>query len=52
VAVLNSIAPPSAAETVEEGANSSTLMLAPRSLDVCRIVIVLVLAYAILTKLV
>jgi hypothetical protein len=37
-----------------EGGNGggSGLMLAPRSVDVCRILIVLVLAYAILTKLV
>jgi hypothetical protein len=52
VAVLNGIAPLSAPETAEEGESSSTLLLAPRSLDVCRIVIVLVLAYAIVTKLV
>ncbi|HWG24871.1 DUF5134 domain-containing protein [Actinospica sp.] len=48
VAVLNGIAP----LRTEGGESTSTLMLAPRSVDVCRIVIVLVLAYAILTKLV
>jgi hypothetical protein len=35
-----------------EDGSGSGLMLAPRSVDVCRILIVLVLAYAILTKLV
>lgn len=49
VAVLNGIKP--LRETGETGAGASPI-LAPRSVDVCRIVIVLVLIYAILTKLV
>jgi hypothetical protein len=49
VSVLNQITPLST-ETAETGTGS--LMLAPRSVDVCRVLIVLVLAYAILTKLV
>ncbi|HTJ71358.1 MAG TPA: DUF5134 domain-containing protein [Actinospica sp.] len=48
VATLNNIAP----LKPEDAEGGSTLMLAPRSVDVCRIVIVLVLAYAILTKIV
>jgi hypothetical protein len=47
VSVLNKIEPLS----VDTG-RGNPLLLAPRSADVCRIVIVLVLAYAILTKLV
>ena len=52
VSVLNQITPLSTetAEPAETGTGG--LMLAPRSVDVCRVVIVLVLAYAILTKLV
>jgi hypothetical protein len=59
VAVLNQMqplkaqpddAPPVGARSSE--GSSSGLFLAPRSVDACRIVIVLVLAYAILTKLV
>ena len=47
VSVLNRIEPMSA-----DTGRSNPLLLAPRSVDVCRIVIVLVLAYAILTKIV
>ncbi len=52
VGVLNQITPLNAepAESAETGTGS--LMLAPRSVDVCRVLVVLVLAYAILTKLV
>lgn len=58
VAVLNQMQPlksqatddaPSASSSTDGG---SGLFLAPRSVDACRIVIVLVLAYAILSKLV
>ena len=63
VAVLNQMAPlPSKGDAeagavagdggVSGGTGINGLMLAPRSVDICRIVIVLVLAYAILTKLV
>jgi hypothetical protein len=58
VAVLNQLQPIRVAEGADgnsggaAGGGTSGLMLAPRSVDVCRIVIVLVLAYAILTKLV
>jgi hypothetical protein len=48
VNVLNRIAPLKG----DDAEGGSTLMLAPRSVEVCRVVIVLVLAYAILTKLV
>ena len=46
VAVLNQITP------LGEGGSGGTGVLAPRSVDICRIVIALVLVYAILTKLV
>ena len=58
VVVLNQMAPlepkdTAEAPTISNGTNDvSGPMLAPRSVDICRIVIVLVLAYAILTKLV
>ena len=44
--------PPSVVGGGSENGGGAGLMLAPRSVDACRIVIVLVLAYAILTKLV
>ncbi|HET9173455.1 MAG TPA: DUF5134 domain-containing protein [Actinospica sp.] len=47
VTVLNAIEPLSA-----DTGRGNPLLLAPRSVDVCRVVIVLVLAYAILTKIV
>ncbi len=60
VTVLNRIQPMTAEERspqvvsdgLVEGGRGGGLMLAPRSVDVCRILIVLVLAYAILTKIV
>ena len=57
VAVLNQMQPlPLKDDTEAKSTNGTTgtsgLMLAPRSVDACRIVIVLVLAYAILSKLV
>jgi hypothetical protein len=59
VAVLNRIQPaqedgdaPAIAGDSGDGGVGSGLLLAPRSVDACRILIVLVLAYAILTKLV
>lgn len=52
VSVLNQIAPLGAEAAEPAGTGTGSLMLAPRSVDVCRVVIVLVLAYAILTKLV
>lgn len=57
VTVLNRMQPMTAEDGPAQssggsGEGGSGLMLAPRSVDVCRILIVLVLAYAILTKLV
>jgi len=53
VAVLNQMKPPGEdASAATDEADGGSLVLAPRSVDACRIVIVLVLAYAILTKLV
>lgn len=52
VNVLNQITPLSTATAETTGSSKGTLMLAPRSVDVCRVLIVLVLAYAILTKIV
>ena len=51
VTVLNRIAPLPVGEGAAR-AESNSLILAPRSVEVCRILIVLVLVYAILTKLV
>jgi len=58
VVVLNRMQPPNedggspALDDDDRVTGGGSLILAPRSVDVCRIVIVLVLAYAILTKLV